>query len=197
MEGSAVGYRSPKNFSDTRKVFGMYRIARSPVLHLLKRSAEIIDDLAIEGIKLAVGRHDRNETVYPVDRRAQTSLAVTQRLFGALTLDKLTDLAADGRQHVEQLPVGLPDLATEKLDHAQNFAPEQNGKAEGRVQPFAFGDRAARKVLVRNDIGNVFGLEAGPHSARQSQARDARDLPGDSFKLGDFDRRVMPKLDTA
>src|SRR6516225_6472900 len=79
---------------------------------------------------------------------------------------ELTDLAADGSQHVEQILIGLPDLAAEKLDHAQDFPPEQDGKAEGRVYSFALGDGSARKVFIRNDIGNVFGLKAGPHPAR-------------------------------
>jgi hypothetical protein len=61
----------------------MYRIACSPVLHLFKRSAKILDDLAIEGIKLAVRGHDRNETGYPIDCRACTSFAFTQRLLRA------------------------------------------------------------------------------------------------------------------
>src|ERR1700760_4674084 len=48
-----------------------------------------------------------------------------------------------------------------------------------------------------NDIGNVFGLKAGPHPARESQARSESELPADSFKFRDFYRRFMPKLDTA
>src|ERR1700733_5999586 len=83
MEGSAGGHRSLKNFSDTRKVFRMYRIACAPVLHLFKRSAKILDDLAIEGIKLTIRSHDRNETRYPVNCRAQTSFAFMQRLLRA------------------------------------------------------------------------------------------------------------------
>jgi hypothetical protein len=63
----------------------------------------------------------------------QLHLHIAEGLFGALALDELTDLAADGSQHVEQLLIGLPDLAAEKLDHAQDFPPEQDGKAEGRV----------------------------------------------------------------
>src|SRR5712672_2496240 len=102
----------------------------------------------------------------------QLHLRLSEGLFGALTLNELTDLAADGSQHVEQFLIGLPDLAAEKLDHAQDFPPEQNGKAEGRVWSFAFGDVCARKVLIRNDIGNVYGLAAGPHPSRESQARN-------------------------
>src|SRR6266498_5400468 len=93
--------------------------------------------------------------------RAKAFLTCAQCFLGALALDELADLAADGSQHVEQLLIGLPDLAAEKLDHAQDFPPEQDGKAQGRVQSFAFGDSSARKVFIMNDIANVFGLEAG------------------------------------
>src|SRR5271154_6079712 len=133
MEGSAGSYRSLKSLSGTRKVFRMYRIACSPVLHLFKRSAKILDDLTIEGIKLTPRAEDRNETRYPVNRRAQTSLAFTQRLLRMRALDELTDLATDGSQHVEEHLIGLPDLAAEKLDHAQDFPPEQDGKTKGRA----------------------------------------------------------------
>src|SRR5882757_6005323 len=53
----------------------------------------------------------------------QLHLHLAQRLLGALALDELTDLAADGSQHVEQFLIGLPDLAAEKLDHAQDIPP--------------------------------------------------------------------------
>src|SRR5258708_33992807 len=84
-------------------------------------------------------------------------LRLAEGLFGALTLDELTDLAADSSQHVEQLLTGLPDLATEKLDHAQDFPPDQDGKAEGRGYSFAFGDVSPRKVFISNTLGNEFG----------------------------------------
>ena len=44
----------------------------------------------------------------------QLHLHLAEGLFGALTLDELTDLAADGSQHVEQLLIGLLDLADRK-----------------------------------------------------------------------------------
>src|SRR5882762_6246308 len=62
-------------------------------------------------------------------------LHLAEGLFGALTLDELTDLAADGSQHVEQLLIGLPDLATEKLDHAQDFPPSRMGKPKAACSP--------------------------------------------------------------
>src|SRR3954469_13624150 len=66
-------------------------------------------------------------------RFSQIVLTSHQSFLGALAFDELTDLAADGGHHVEQLLIGLPDLAAEKLDHAQEFAPEQDRKADGRV----------------------------------------------------------------
>src|ERR1700722_3394455 len=89
MEGSAGGHRSLKNFSDTRKVFRMHRIACSPILHLFKRSAKILDDLTIDGIELTARSHDRNEPVYPVNCRTCISLAIPQYLLGALALGQV------------------------------------------------------------------------------------------------------------
>src|SRR5882724_12405162 len=64
---------------------------------------------------------------------AELRLALPQCFLAALAFDELTDLATDGSQHVEQLLIGLPDLAAEKLDHAHDFPPEQDGKTKGRT----------------------------------------------------------------
>ena len=82
-------------------------------------------------------------------------LCMVQRIFGALALDELTYLAAYGSHHVEQILIGLPDLVAEELHDPQNFAAEQDGKTEGRVQHFARGDGRARKISITDDIGNV------------------------------------------
>ena len=66
-----------------------------------------------------------------------------QRIFGSLALDELTYLAAYGSHHVEQILIGLPDLVAEELHDPQNFAAEQDGKTEGRVQHFARGESAS------------------------------------------------------
>src|SRR6266850_4275460 len=52
------------------------------------------------------------------EQHAVILFRLAQFRLGALALDELTDLAADGSQHVEQLLIGLPDLAAEKFDHA-------------------------------------------------------------------------------
>ena len=66
-------------------------------------------------------------------RFGQIILTSHQSFLDALAFNELTDLAADGGHRVEQLLIGLLDLAAEKLDHAQDFAPEQDRKADGRV----------------------------------------------------------------
>src|SRR5262249_9451423 len=116
--------------------------------------------------------------------------------LGALALDELTDLAADRSQHLEQFLIGLPDLAAEKLDHAQDFPSEQDRKCERRVQSFALGDGPAPQVSISNAIRNVLGFKAGPDPARQSRARNESEIPADPFEFRDFDRRLVPKLDT-
>jgi hypothetical protein len=81
----------------------------------------------------AVEIPDKDADDVGVDQASNLRLALPQCFLAALALDELTDLAADGSQHVEQLLIGLPDLAAEKLDHAQDFPPEQDRKAQGRV----------------------------------------------------------------
>src|SRR6476620_11442154 len=97
---------------------------------------------------------------------------MVQRIFGALALDELTYLAAYGSHHVEQILIGLPDLVAEELHDPQNFAAEQDGKTEGRMQHFARGDGRAGKIGITDDIGNVHGLTAAPDSARQPDPGD-------------------------
>src|SRR5258707_627216 len=59
----------------------MYCLSSSPDFYLFHLWAAILNNFEIDGIKLTVRGHDRNETGYPVDCRAQTSLAFTQRLL--------------------------------------------------------------------------------------------------------------------
>src|SRR5580693_61869 len=108
MEGSTGGERCPIRFKDTGKVFRMYCVACSPVLQLIDRPAKILDDWAIDRFEFAARGHDCNEPRYPVNCCPKLRLALPQCLLGTLALDELTDLAADGSQHVEQLQIGLP-----------------------------------------------------------------------------------------
>src|SRR5262249_50759897 len=103
-----------------------------------KRWADLQETIIERLFVLVEQDFDRAKTL--VDRfeqRAVILFRLAQFRLGALALDELTDLAADGRQHIEQLLIRLPDLAAEELDHAKEFPPEQDRKANGRVQSFA------------------------------------------------------------
>src|SRR5262245_43169997 len=73
------------------KVVRMNRAVSVPVLQLFQRPAAILEDLAIYGFDLAIRGQDGNGTRYPIDCRAQTSLAFTQRLLGAFPLAQIED----------------------------------------------------------------------------------------------------------
>src|SRR5262249_8880667 len=110
---------------------------------------------------------------------------------------ELAYLAADGRHHIEQLLVGLPDLMAEKFHDPNDFAAEQDGKCEGRVQPFARGDRRAWKIRILDDIGNVGRLTAGPDPACQPYPRHERPVAARSHKLRGLYGFFVPHLDAA
>src|SRR5215472_14054362 len=67
----------------------MNRSVCLPVLLLFQWQAIILEDLAIDGIDLTIRGQDPNETRYPVNCRAQTSLAFTQRLLRAFALGQI------------------------------------------------------------------------------------------------------------
>src|SRR5207247_7625639 len=85
----------------------------------------------------------------------------------------------------------------EKLHDPQDVAAEQDGKAEGRVQPFARGDGRASEIRIMDDIRNVGRLTAGPDSAWQSDPRQERARAARGLKMRGLDGLFMPHLDTA
>src|SRR5687768_11091848 len=98
-------------------------------------------------------------------------LTPSQSLFRPLTLDKLPDLAADGRHQLEQIFVRLPDLVAEELDDAQDLIAQQDGEAERAVEPFRGGEGRTREVVVLDHVGNPGRLAAGPDAAGQADPR--------------------------
>src|SRR5438105_3336847 len=63
-----------------------------------------------------------------LQNRTFAGLALAHGFFGPLALDELPHLAADGGHHREQRCIGLPDLAAEEFDHAEQLTPEPNRK---------------------------------------------------------------------
>src|SRR6516162_5706061 len=70
-------------------IFMMYHFVGAPVLQLVQGQAIILEELAIDGFDLAIRGEDPNETGYPVNCRAQASLAFTQRLLRTFALGQI------------------------------------------------------------------------------------------------------------
>src|SRR5262245_39947982 len=81
MERNTGSYRFLKNFEDTGKVFRMYDISCPPVLQLFRRSAKILEHLAIDGFELTIWSRDCNKAGYSINNRAQILLAFAQRFL--------------------------------------------------------------------------------------------------------------------
>ena len=90
---------------------------------------------------------------------------------GALLFDEESDLAADGRQHRQQVFVGLANLAAEEFHHADRLGAADDRKPERRVQ--------ARRDSANDERGKfaswtTSGIHAG---ARLAQTRPGRPMP--------------------
>src|SRR6516165_3275867 len=72
-------------------VFMMDHFVGAPVLQLFQWEAIVLKDLAIDGFELTIRGQDPNETRDPVNCRAQTSLAFTQRLLRTFALGQIED----------------------------------------------------------------------------------------------------------
>src|SRR5262245_20306678 len=67
----------------------MYCIACSPVLQLFDRTAEILDDWAIDGFEFAARSHNRDESRYPVNGCPELRLALAQRPFSSFAFGQV------------------------------------------------------------------------------------------------------------
>src|SRR5262249_16389448 len=103
--------------------------------------------------------------------------------FSPFPLDELTDLAADGREHLEQVRVGLTDSRAEKVDDAQHFGLEDHGKGKGSMKAFRRGDRSTWEVPITNNIGNPDRRAAAPDTTRQTNAGKKRHFPSHALEL--------------
>ena len=99
-------------------------------------------------------------------------------LLGPLPLDEQADLAADRRQHRQQIRVGLADLAAEEFHDPEDLGAAQHGEAERGVQA-----RAARRQALaessdrgrRRESRRVGGSTTRvPAGRRLPQRRSAR-----------------------
>ncbi len=85
-------------------------------------------------------------------------------------LDELADLGSQVGHHLQDGVVGAPGLVTEKLDHAQAVASEQDGDGEGRVQSFFPGHRVTRRVKIVGKFGDPNRLAVRPNPSGKAGA---------------------------
>src|SRR5258708_14452737 len=90
---------------------------------------------------------------------------------------KFTDLATDAGQYDEQFLIGLRNVATDEADDADDLAPQQDRKSNGRTQYLAFGDVRAAKRHVMPHIRNLRGRTGFPDTPCQSASFAACTLP--------------------
>src|SRR5207237_6658740 len=114
----------------------------------------------------------------------QLRLGLAQGCLGALALDELANLVADGCHRMEQVLVRLPDLLAEELHDPQDVAAEQDGKAESRVQSFACSDERAGEVRVVDDMWNVGGNPAGTDDEEETDVEVVHAGGAGGWKVG-------------
>src|SRR5258708_5034322 len=100
--------------------------------------------------------------------------------------EKLTELAADGRKHLEQSVVSRANPLAEELHDAEEFTPVANGDSEASVQSFLRGDGCAGKVCILDHVDDPGGLTASPDTPGQSNAACKSALPGGQLELFRF-----------
>ncbi len=125
------------------------------------------------------------------------SFGILERLGNALPFDELPNLAADGREHLQEVVVGGAHFPTEELDDSDDFRTVIDGKGEGAVHAFFDGRGRAREVIIAGRVHDPCRLAAGPNATRQSLVRGKRHLPSLFFELRRFDTWIMPKRDAA
>jgi hypothetical protein len=87
-----------------------------------------------------------------LDHGAEALLAFLHRLFRALALYELADLAADRRQSGELLLVALPRLAAEELDNPEALLGDHDGECDAPVQAHSRGSRTTHKFGFSRDV---------------------------------------------
>ena len=162
-------------------VVGMDELDVGPAHQLLERVAERFLPGGVQPAEVAVEARDAQHVARHLEERAELAL-------GALPLHELPDLAAHGREQVEQALVGLAHVAAEELEHAEHVAAEHDREAEGAVQPLARRHGRAREVGVARDVLDPGRPAAFPDPSRQSDPARERRASRDGVELGQGDR---------
>src|SRR5262245_61084213 len=124
MKGNTGGYRFPKNFEDTGKVFRMYNINCRPVLQLFRRPAKILEHLAIDGFEFTIWGRDRNKTGYSINNRSQILLALTQRLFCAFAFVNVNEEVVPPDDTIVRIPKRKTAVLKPTIDAIKASSPK-------------------------------------------------------------------------
>src|SRR5258708_22919077 len=95
---------------------------------------------------------------------------MSQRVFRSRALDELPDLVADGGHHLQELGIGVADLAAEKFEHAHYVAPECDREGEGGVEPCVRGRLRPMELRIERHIGDAYWCAARPCSPGKPHA---------------------------
>ena len=106
-----------------------------------------------------------------LEHRAQPRLARAHLGLRVAPHDELADLAADHGHRLEQLRIGLAELAREELHCADDAAQAEQRKAERRLEPCTPRDVRAREVAILRRVDDPAGVSGDEQPARQPLAR--------------------------
>src|ERR1700692_3112018 len=101
---------------------------------------------------------------------------MSQRVFRSRALDELPDLAADGVHHLQNLGIGIADVAAEEFNHAHYGALERDREGEGRAEALLRGRFCPPELRIERHVGNPCRCAARPYSLGEPHAEAA--LPG-------------------
>src|SRR5262245_2232675 len=115
----------------------------------------------------------------------------------ALTLDELSDLTSDRREHLQEVIVRRTDFTAKEFDHSDDFRPVIDREREGAMHAFIDGRGRAREILIASYVHDPCGSAAGPNSTGESFTRCKGHLSSLILKLWHSDASIMPKCNAA
>ena len=123
--------------------------------------------------------------------------AVRQRLLRPLALHELPNLAAKGGGHLQQIGVGLAQLAAEELDHSGDTgpAPDRERESAAHARGRRLMDSGELQALEHGDVPVPDRPVCRPHAARESDACRERALPRHPPELAEVHVGGMPHLE--
>src|SRR5437870_10589088 len=114
---------------------------------------------------------DQDRIRHAVQNGLDIFLQSADAFFRSAPLNELTDLTADGAEHLKQGLVRFPDLMAEEFHDAQHALSAAYGKSKGAMQPFLSRYGRPREVAILEDIGYPCRLPTGPDAAGKPDAR--------------------------